>query len=332
MISDYPTIFIAGAGRTGTTLVARILNKSNELSLYEQETHAYPLLWTKRGKARLPENVRTPESFADFIEKKYPEINIGWRNENYKPLLKQFAENIRTDHFFPSSASHFLDFILSTQQAANPGKIMCEKTPAHIYYYKEIIRYFHSPKFIITVRDPRPTALSELVKKNIPHLKLSAFDLLTFIVRWNTAYMVYEKMLKELGSQHVFLVKYEDIVSDPEPVIRNICAFAGIEFTNEMLEIGVFNSSFGDKFQTDKNFNTENIDRWRTELDPKIVSVLEKNCGRLMQYFGYEKISNRDEDLSLQEKIKMYAGYVFLQLNPAWFHNINRNKMYYSQS
>ena len=330
MISDYPTIFIAGAGRTGTTMISRILDKSEQACLYFQETHAYPLLWTRSGKARLPENVRTPDDFAAFIEKKYPQINIGWRHEKYQPLLNELAEEIRTRKFYPDSASHFLDFLLTTQQSKRPGVIMGEKTPAHIYYYQEINKYFKSPKFIITVRDPRATALSEYVKKNIVHLKLAPFNLLTFIVRWNTVYRLYEKMLKELGPQQVLLVKYEDLVSDPEPVIRNICRFSGIDFDSGMLELGVFNSSFGDKFQTGKNFNTENIDRWRSELDTKILSVVENNCGNLMERFGYTKISSGEQDLSLKDKLKMYGGYAFLAMNPAWFHNINRNKMYYS--
>jgi hypothetical protein len=311
-------------------MVSRILNKSDKFRMYDQETHAYPLLWTRSGKAFLPESVRTPDDFANFIEKKYPEVNIAWRHENFKRLLKELTDGIRADKFFPLSASHFLDYILSKQAVIEPGKVMGEKTPAHVYYYKEIDKYFDKPRFIITIRDPRATALSEFVKKNIPHLKLAAFNMLTFIVRWNTVYMTFERMLKELGPERVMLVKYEELVTDPEPVMRNICAFAGLDFDPAMLELGVYNSSFGDKFQTDKNFNTENIDRWKTELDPALIAVIEKNCGNLMEKFGYEKISAGKEDLSLKEKLKLYAGYVFLQIHPAWFHHLNRNKMYYS--
>jgi hypothetical protein len=330
LIAEYPTIFVAGANRSGTTLASRILNKSNTVSMYQQETHAYPLLWTRSGRPFLPDAVKTPGAFATYIEKKYPKINIAWRHESFQPLLAQLTDSIRTEKFFPGSASHFLDFILSAQSKVRPGLILGEKTPAHIYYYQEIDQYFQEPKFIITVRDPRATALSEYVKKNIPHLKLAAFDLLTFIVRWNSVYMTYERMLKELGPQRVMLVKYEDIVTDPEPLVRKMCAFAGIEFEPAMLDVGVYNSSFGDKFQTDKNFNTENIDRWKTALDPELVSVIEKHCGELMRRYGYEKSGAGSSDLTLLQQVKMYAGYAILRLNPAWFHHINRNKMYYS--
>lgn len=329
MKATYPTIFITGASRTGTTLVARMLNKSPRIALYPQETHAFPLLWTRGGKPALPVTVQTPEAFAAYLAKKFPLVNISWRHPDHQPALDAFIQGLKADRYFPGSASHLLKYILDKQQALKPGMITGEKTPAHIYYYRAIDKSFERPKFIVTIRDPRATALSELVKKNIPHLKLAAFNLLTFIVRWNSVYMVYERMLRELGPERVLLVKYEDLVADPEPVARQLAAFAGVEFDAAMLEVGVFNSSFGDKFQTDKNFNTENIDRWRTELDPKLLAVIEKHCGALMRRYGYAPVSELPDDLNLVQKLKMHAGYAVLRFDPAWFHHINRNKNYY---
>jgi hypothetical protein len=60
--------------------------------------------------------------------------------------------------------------------------------------------------------------------------------------------------------------------------IKKMCLFLAIDFQEDMLQMGVFNSSFGDKFQTDKNFNTENIDRWKEEMPKDLISMIEKNC------------------------------------------------------
>ena len=36
--------------------------------------------------------------------------------------------------------------------------------------------------------------------------------------------------------KNYLLVQYEDLVLDQERILRSVCSFAGVEFTNEMLE------------------------------------------------------------------------------------------------
>lgn len=329
MKATFPTLFITGASRTGTTLAARMLNRCPGVSLVPHETHTFPLFWKRNRQVNLPARVRTADDFADYVGQKYPQVNISWRHPDHQAGLQRIVDGLKADRFFPASAADMLRYILEKQLSENPGALTGEKTPAHIYYYREIDRAFERPKFVVTIRDPRATALSEYVKKNIPHLKLAAFNLLTFIVRWNSVYMTYERMLRELGPERVLLLRYEDLVADPEPSARKLAEFAGVPYDPGMLEVGVFNSSFGDKFQADKKFNTENIDRWRTELDPDIASVIDRNCGRLMRTFGYTPAPQTAADLGVVQKLKMYAGYALLRLNPAGFHHLNRNHMYY---
>ncbi|QQR97366.1 MAG: sulfotransferase [Sphingobacteriales bacterium] len=321
-------VFIFGAGRTGTTLATRIIEKSPKVYIYKQESHAYLVFWKFGNKLQIPTNVKNYEDFADYVLQKFPEINFGWKQENEYIKLEDLVAEIRKQAFFPKNTADFLNFLIRQEQSPEI-EYFGEKTPAHIYYYNEILNHFNPAKIIITIRDPRATAYSELIKKNIKALGLAPFNLLTFIARYNTAYYLVDKIKKKIGSDNVLVVKYEDMVVQPEITIQNMCNFLGIEFQADMLQMGVFNSSFGDKFQKDKNFNTENIDRWKDEMDKSMISTIEINCNEIMQQYNYEKSNLGDgSDLNFTSKLKLFVAKYFVRTAPSLFHYINKNKKY----
>ncbi len=323
-------VFIFGAGRTGTTLATRIIEKSEKVALFKQESHAYLAFWKWDNQLQIPSNIKTPNDFADYVLARFPEINFGWKMENEYPKLLKLVEQIKKEQFFPKDTNDFLNFLFKQiPNENNKVEYIGEKTPAHIYYYQEILNYFKPAKVIITIRDPRATAYSELVKKNIKALGLAPFNILTFIARFNTVYYLVDAIKKKIGNENVLVVRYEDIVLQPDTTIKQICSFMQIEFKEDMLQMGVFNSSFGDKFQKDKNFNTENIDRWQTELDSSFIAQIEKNCKSIMQQYNYPMSTlGNGSDLNLTAKLKLFVAKYFVQYFPALFHYLNKHEKY----
>lgn len=321
-------VFVFGAGRTGTTLATRIIEKSPKVYMYKQESHAYLLFWKLGNRFQLPSYVKNYNDFADYIKIKFPEINFGWKQDSEIPKLEKLVSEIKENKFFPKNTASFLDFLLN-QNTSDEVIYFGEKTPAHIYYYKEILGYFKPAKVIITIRDPRATAYSELTKKNIKALGLAPFNLLTFIARYNTAYYLVEKIKKYIGSSNVLVVRYEDMVLQPKTEIVRLCSFLDVPFQEDMLQMGVFNSSFGDKFQKDKNFNDENIDRWKYDMDKSMIACIEKNCTAIMKQYNYN-ISNlgNGNDLNLFSKLKLWVAKYFVLLAPSLFHYLNKHKKY----
>lgn len=320
-------IFIFGASRTGTSLVVRMIDKSKQVQIYSQETHAFPWLW-KGNRLNLPKDIKTAKQFSKYILEKYPLVNFSWKAEKNYPKLEQLAQRIEKEDFFPKNATEFMHFLIE-DNIDKTTQYIGEKTPAHGYYYQPILNHFKNSKVIFTIRDPRATAYSELVKRNIAHLNLDDFNVLSYIIRYNTIYRQIEKVRQKIGRENVLLVRYEDLVLQPEPATKKICQFLNIGFEETMLNVGVFNSSFGDKFQTDKQFNTENLDRWKGNLSNDIVFLIEKYCSSLMKQYGYESSNTKSNlDFSLLQKLKMKIAYEANNINSAWFHHFNRNKKY----
>jgi hypothetical protein len=226
----------------------------------------------------------------------------GWTED--QDYLKEIAQSIQNDNFIPSSTTNTLSYLLKHWQNKNPNCMVGEKTPAHIYYAEQIFKEFPNAKFIITVRDPRGIALSEMVKLAQNPRNKANFNLFSFIVRWQTAHNLAKKWQEKFGTEKVKYIKYEDIILQPQQTVLELCNFLEIAFLPEMLEVGVVNSSFLDLKQKDKRFNTENLTRWKEGLSKQQIALIQYHLSSSMKELGYD-IEEVDNQL-LTKEINLY--------------------------
>ena len=91
------------------------------------------------------------------------------------------------------------------------------------------------------------------------------------------------------------LIKYEDLLNDPLEGLKRICAFVGIDASNEILEHAVNKSSKQEmrqkldkseaKFEKTVNLDQRNANDWFNESDETFFRQI---CARYLKYdFGY---------------------------------------------
>lgn len=324
MALNFPPIFINGVQRSGTTLVNRMLSKSPNIAFFPRETHLFPLMWTVSDQLSFDSST----TFSKFVLEKFPKVNNGWTEE--MDYLKSISASILKDDFNPKSCSEALSYLLNHWQQQNKNAIVGEKTPAHIYYAEQIFKTYPNAKFIITVRDPRGIALSEMVKMaQNPRIK-EKFSLFSFIVRWQTAHNLAKKWQKKYGVDKVKYIKYEDIILQPQQTVMDLCNFLEISFLPEMLEVGVVNSSFLDLKQKDKRFNVDNLYRWKEGLEKQQIALIQYHLSSAMQELGYENeiVDYQLLKPQLKNDLKIKAAELVCNRFPAYFHHLNRNKKY----
>jgi hypothetical protein len=93
-------------------------------------------------------------------------------------------------------------------------------------------------------------------------------------------------------------VKYEELVTNPETVIKEICVFLGIEFSVNMIDYGErINSEwkFGDQVGIRRSTlpNNESMNKWKDALESPqekllAISYLELLGPKLIKEMGYE--------------------------------------------
>lgn len=176
-------------------------------------------------------------------------------------------------------------------------------------FIRPIANSFEDAKFIILVRDVRSAISSHInLVKHQSLNKLYQYDkdinmiagLLSFCRCWRkqVAFMHHYKAAE--FSDRVFLMRYEDLVTKSEEEVRRICTFLDINFSSEMLNTENFIAPDGGQWLPNSNHSgvpkkgiySSTIDKWKSELDPKIISLIEFICGPELLALGYSVNNN----------------------------------------
>ncbi len=89
-------------------------------------------------------------------------------------------------------------------------------------------------------------------------------------------------------------VRYEDVVTDPEPAARALCLFLGLTFEPAMLEIEKSDPAKIVKDQAGwftglaEGINTSAVGKWRQELTPRQQRTFAAAAGPELAELGYE--------------------------------------------
>jgi hypothetical protein len=181
-------------------------------------------------------------------------------------------------------------------EAVDSGRaVLVEKTPRHIRHLGRIRAWAPGAKLIMPVRDGRDVVAS---------LKERCGDSRTAERRWIEETGI---VAAQMGRRDSLVCRYEDLVEDPETLVRDVCRFIGVEFRRELMDYHKTQRLwFGETTlradaertgEADQNARRnwqvnqpilDRRDRWRgriTEADfPRLLTGRGR---RLMTLFGY---------------------------------------------
>jgi hypothetical protein len=172
-------------------------------------------------------------------------------------------------------------------------------------------------KIIYIVRDPRDVAISYYhyalkkrwiapnysVEQFIPRFIAAEFDVRNmWAASWSDHVRSWVSMRN--GSDGFLLLRYEDMIENPEHELSRVASFLNFEATPERLARAVQLSSAdqmrrlekkgADQWQLTKNtrkdkpfVRTASSGDWRTSLNSDAVAEIERAWGRAMETFGY---------------------------------------------
>jgi hypothetical protein len=292
-------VFIVGSGRSGTTLLVNILNKHPEICISVQ-THylghvARPGFRHKMkdfGDLRDDDNVRR---LADFIKNSRPYGGGAfwhWVRDNVETeaLVRRILNTDRSERAI---------FAALMQLPAKGKPILGEKTPDHIHYVSTLLEWFPEARIVHSFRDPRAVFVSELHYrwnqrglKRFPYKQLrpvkplySLFILLHMSIEWFLAAR-YHFRYKERYPDNYYLLKFEDLVLDPECQLKQLCDFLGVEFQDQMLEQTVTNTGFASR-KGKAGFDAQAVDRWKGHISPLSRAWFLVWGRKYLKAFGY---------------------------------------------
>lgn len=294
-------VFIVGLPRTGTKLVLNILRKSS-LKNYQisPETHFLGHFIRSGIKDKIHKfgNLSNDENVYKFVDA----IFKNKFNGTYWKLLRSGHLGIQKEDFLSSilksdrSDKAIYNTLLKVHTESAENVVLGDKTPGNLYHIPKLLEWYPEAKIIHTFRDPRAILASEWVKKRkavTSNIFLNNFfSLYTVIIvfhvtiTWLYAIKLHNKFTIKYPKNY-YLIKFEDLVKNPENSIRNLCIFLGDRFHYNMLSPPKVDSSFlnigGD------GIDKEAIDRWKMKLKPWMNEFLLFFTKKFLKKFNYIK-------------------------------------------
>jgi Sulfotransferase family len=300
-------IFIVGPHRSGSTvwhnLVAMcpgIMRLTDPRFLSERRHKDFRyFLKTQAGDLSVDANVDKMVEWC-FSKKSIPGLEGAfWRFENIEaandPRLKrEISHRIKqSDRSLGAIARTIIEEITRFSGCTRA----CVKFPVDVGHITELLAWFPDCKVMHITRDPRAMAMSKtndpsgtaLMTREYPHLAWPIRKLAVWFViaqyRW-TARLHWR--FKDRSNYRLF--RYEDLLAQPEKVLRELCDFIETDFTEDMLEPQKGRhehqpSSLTGKQQ--KALDARAAVRWQTIISPIdkwLITVLTKQSMRRLGY------------------------------------------------
>jgi hypothetical protein len=297
-------IFIVGVSRSGTTLARRILDRHPRVGIATENHYLGHLLaWEgARHYFRRVGDLRDAAAIRRLVELIYSgELQRRSRLRELSPYWRWLTERVpRADieaYLLASDRTErgVFEAFLRIYADRRGKAIMGEKTPAHLAYADTLLAWFPDARIVHCMRDPRAIHVSELRRRaetavGIPYRQLvrapvllEAFVLLQVTWAWAAAVGRHRRLARRYPDRYR-LLRFEDLVTDPEGTLTDLCAFLGITFEPRMLEQRV--TSRG-ALEGVSGFDADAADRWRRVIRPRSQQAIERLLGRRLAEMGY---------------------------------------------
>ncbi len=271
-------IFVMGSMGTGTTLLRLVLDSHDAIAI-------------------------PPETGFMRAYKANRFIPFKWAGRNWNKRLGW------SDEEFDVELGRFYDRLFMRYVEAHGKRRWGEKTPLHIWHWEAIARVFPDAVFVAIVRHPGGSIASNMTRweygltRAAEHFERYTRELLR---------------MTAVQSRRTVLLRYEDLVLQPEPVLRDLIAWLGEAWSDGVLEHHVVQAGRGGqemvegRNRVDDPIDVSRISKWTKTIGPGRQRRLHAQFGRLVEFLGYslfdpavlEPLNERGAVLTSGEEIR----------------------------
>lgn len=291
MIDSHP-IFIVGCPRSGTTILAALLNLHTDIAA-ATETHFFNFI-SKQKKYKwreFDENqmklILDEARIMDFCKhlEIEPELLVKYFMESFDSAELSEEVTHKSQFYKKKVFDVFIKALLIKKKKIR----FCEKTPQHLYNVEEILKLYPGAKFIHIVRDGRDVVNSLL---KMPWRPGGLLNNSRFWKKYITKGL---SLSSKLDSKNFLTVKFEELIQDPEALMKTICDFVEVSYQKSILQKSqtsnesVFTEWESNwKHKSKGDLDTKRIGAWKKELSDQDQALLSWHQYYYLNKLNYE--------------------------------------------
>ncbi|MBK8366608.1 MAG: sulfotransferase [Bacteroidetes bacterium] len=291
--------FIIGIGRSGSTLLTTLLNQT-ESCISVPEIHHFIRFYNKYKNI----SIVTKQVIDDY--KSYIDLFFKYKNNPLiGPVNYTLIDSLKIGDKITYSQLTKLVYLGLYGEKGNTEKIsvLVDKNPYYTLQLKKLHLVFPDAKYIALVRDYRGFLLSNLQSKKIGTFKKSIFY---YALAWN---LFIREILyyNNIYNTKVKIVKYEDLISRKEIIVKEIFDFLNVPFSPSVFDFHKTMQHRLSQIQTsDKNYermlnkisnlskpiNENRMFDWQNQLTSNQIMACDILCLKYGNRLDYAKASN----------------------------------------
>lgn len=313
-------VFICGHRKGGTSLFLKLLDNHPELFVYPADTgffyKYFPFCSSKE--------ISNEEKTEFMVDRVLAGLKIQLDRLSHEDLKEvdfdmdvfnnDFREIVKTTSYTPKEV--LLSLIQAFEKSYNSSPQMkkwVQKTTSTEIFALEIFQWFPNAKFIHIVRDPRDNwgSLKSGWEKRYHQFNDCQERLLQSVLDRGKLGLEFARSNEEIiGKERYKVIKFEDLTTNPEEIMKEVCDFLEISFSETMMVPTTCGKLWpGNNFEglNFKGISNVNSGRWKERITDHEGQLIEFYCGEIMEYFNYPLIySTREKMVAASEHYKWY--------------------------
>jgi hypothetical protein len=317
-------VFILGSHKSGTTLLRNLFDRVPGFFVLPIEMHLFEFTgyWVDYALRKVYPKKLTFEEVVDKITE-----HIKKSNETANPTsdsilkgmwnVERFKNHLRATGHIPyleRDMRGFFNAYIESVHVALYGSYpvahrFVEKSIENAEYATHLFRLYPDAFFIHLIRDPYATLVS--IRKHIISNTGSYPYLASALSSMNNSYYYSYKNPSLIHNYQ--MVRYEDLVSDPEKVMRSLAELIGITYSEVLLQPSFQgnpwhgNSTSGVRFT---GISPERITAWKNEITVLEAQFIRKLFPHILRDHFYAQYTPHGSFLSAapHEKIQIYLA------------------------
>ena len=300
MLMNENPIFILGAHKSGTSLLRSLLDGHPDLFVVPFESHFFEnySYWIDNPiRSNKPKELSADEleqafskaiSFYNNKSNKYGDVILGRRIDTHrfgKYFQIRSEDNIRKifEQYYKA-----IYYSLYHQELSSELRLV-EKSVENLEIVPELNALYSQARFVHIIRNPYANLVS---LRNFRVKSGGSYPLLSKITRaiYNSLYFAYKN---NLAYDNLIVVRYEDLVTDPQAEMKKISKFLGLEYKESLLAPTSLGKPWGGNSVNDSSFrkvSRNRTDSWKKEISRLEIKFVNAYMEEVLEVFGYHLI------------------------------------------